>query len=310
MVKIFVSKKEDDAARAEKLRDVLAVPLGEAGQIVMSQDIPDGTPWRQWIREQLRDTDVLVFLFADPSRAWEWCLFEIGLFIKLEQEEQKPIVCIHPANQQPPDPIGDLQAVPADQGNLVSFLRSLFDGTLTEAPLNRTLAKDDKKLANIADDLLEAWNDDFGLEDRVYYARYLSLIFERQALADEALPDVIEVIGDQASLEIFKLVPRADGKTRVWTDFEDYLRKAVEEAGEDPDRAVAELVEAIEAACREEVVPPATFKLRCLTTKKLYRPVIYRRDFYRDDSVKVRVLMVQLPEELDKLPGACPEPGE
>lgn len=46
----------------------------------MCEKIPGGREWRQWIREYIGKSKLLVFLYTTGAAEWGWCLFELGLF--------------------------------------------------------------------------------------------------------------------------------------------------------------------------------------------------------------------------------------
>lgn len=299
MIKIFMAKKEEDQIRAKRIREILDPYLGAAARIYLSQDVPKGTKWRDWIRAQLKETDLLLFLFSGPSKDWQWCLYEVGLFTSLEAAEaQKPIVCIHPPGTQPPDPIDDLQSVPCDVETLTEFLRRLFRGDVVEKAINPPVAADEPLLIEIAEKIYGEWVQHDIEEERVYYTRYISLALGGM-LPDDAvdLPEDVTVEGDRLSLEIFGLVKPPGGTPRTLEQFRPYLRETAEAAGDpDPDELLAEFETAILKSCKHEMITPSERRIQSLSSGKQYQPVVHRRDIYPDGRLKVRVLFVQISE--------------
>lgn len=262
----------------------------------MSQDIPRGQKWRDWIVEQLKDTDLLIFLFSGPSRNWQWCLYEIGLFTPLSDRVRRPIVCIHPPGEAPPDPIDDLQSVPCDEENLFHFLQGFFDGDYSDDSINEKLAKDKRQLRKISKQIYEEWISHDNLEDRVYYTRYITFLLpENYENEDGLLDERILINGDPLSLEIFGLTQQTGNKPWPWNKFKEYMNKAAEKCG-DPVEFTKSIEEMILKSCRNEMIAPATHHIESLTSKKRYQPVVHRRDTYPDGRIRVRVLFVQIPE--------------
>jgi hypothetical protein len=88
-------------------------------------DITAGMDWRRAIRSRLAKSHLLMLLFTAPSRNWDWCLYETGLytrFDRLEKNEVSAVVCLFDPSQASPSPLADLQGVPADIDKLRAFL--------------------------------------------------------------------------------------------------------------------------------------------------------------------------------------------
>jgi hypothetical protein len=81
--------------------------------------------WRRAIRSRLAKSHLLLLLFTAPSRNWDWCLYETGLytrFEKLEKNEVSSVVCLFDPGHASPSPLADLQGVPANTDKLRAFL--------------------------------------------------------------------------------------------------------------------------------------------------------------------------------------------
>lgn len=130
-LRIFISHKHHDG------RDVAAI----AAQLeryarrrklecfVSDYDIRGGQDWRQRIRRELRRSNMLLLFYTDPTSSWDWCLYEAGLFSRLDAERVKPIVCVY-AGDRPPGPLHNLQGVRAhDIDALKRFLKRLYTST-------------------------------------------------------------------------------------------------------------------------------------------------------------------------------------
>ncbi len=301
MFKIFVSKKEDDQLVAKRMRQELEPYLGNDVEITMSQDIPVGELWKDWIKKELRQTDLLLFLITDLNKALDWCAFEVGMFTPLSDREPKPIVCIYPAGQEAPSQIRDVQGVECEPEQIKGFLKDLFGGVLLGESINRKVAEDDNLLLEIAENLARILTpDNISETERVYYTRYISFSFQTDKLTE--IPDVCEISGDELSLEVFKLdKARPGGKPWTWKLFRPYLAKTLEEANSPPDLFFSVFEQSILASCRGEKISPSPYCIRSLTSDKKYRPVVHRRDFLGNNQIKIRVLLVQEAE---------PETGE
>jgi hypothetical protein len=131
---VFISHKQDDHALAVEVKKALE---GLAGPklidcFVSGIDITAGMDWRREIRSRLARSHLLVLLFTAPSRNWDWCLYETGLycrFEKAEKNEVSSVVCLFNPAQASPSPLADLQGVPAETDKLLAFLNLLCHQT-------------------------------------------------------------------------------------------------------------------------------------------------------------------------------------
>jgi hypothetical protein len=125
--KVFISHKQDDHALAVEVKNALEglAPRPKIDCFVSGVDITAGMDWRREIRSRLARSHLLMLLFTAPSRNWDWCLYETGLytrFDKLEKNEVSAVVCLFNPAQASPSPLADLQGVPADTDKLHAFL--------------------------------------------------------------------------------------------------------------------------------------------------------------------------------------------
>jgi hypothetical protein len=131
---VFISHKQDDHSLAVEVKKALE-SLGRPKLIdcfVSGIDITAGMDWRREIRTRLAKSHLLVLLFTAPSRNWDWCLYETGLycrFEKAEKNEVSSVVCLFSPNQASPSPLADLQGVPAETDKIRDFLTQLCHHT-------------------------------------------------------------------------------------------------------------------------------------------------------------------------------------
>jgi hypothetical protein len=129
--KVFISHKQEDHALAVAVKKALESLASRPQQIdcfVSGVDITAGTDWRRAIRGSLAKSHLLLLLFTEPSRNWDWCLYETGLytrFDKLEKNEVSAVVCLFDPAHASPSPLADLQGVPASAEKITAFLDQL-----------------------------------------------------------------------------------------------------------------------------------------------------------------------------------------
>ncbi len=121
---VFISHKHDDHALAVEVKKAME-GLGSQGLIncfVSGIDITAGMDWRREIRSVLARSHLLVLLFTAPSKNWDWCLYETGLYTRFDTSGVASVVCLFSPGQASPSPLGDLQGVPAEIDKIQEFL--------------------------------------------------------------------------------------------------------------------------------------------------------------------------------------------
>ena len=123
---VFISHKHEDHALAievKKAVEGLNPKMIEC--FVSGVDITAGRDWRREIRSALAKSHLLVLLFTAPSKNWDWCLFETGLYTRFDRTEVRSVACLFTPGEAPPSPLTDLQGVPAEAGKVRDFLEHL-----------------------------------------------------------------------------------------------------------------------------------------------------------------------------------------
>ncbi len=131
MLNIFVSHRHEDYPAAATLRDQLQERSGAGTTYFLSEEIRAGARWREELLEALNNSDWFILLFTDPSRDWDWCLFEAGLFqARIDEpgphQKQKRLICLHHPRVLRPDPLGDYQSVAADKNDTAKLLHEFL----------------------------------------------------------------------------------------------------------------------------------------------------------------------------------------
>ena len=120
---VFISHKHDDHALAVEVKNAMEGLSPELIDCFVSGiDVTAGMDWRREIRSVLARSHLLVLLFTAPSKNWDWCLYETGLYTRFDQSEVRSVVCLFNPGQASPSPLADLQGVPADTDKVRAFL--------------------------------------------------------------------------------------------------------------------------------------------------------------------------------------------
>jgi hypothetical protein len=210
---IFISHKvETEGPLAKYIKEQLEkVTGGPAGrlQVHISEDILRGKPWLEEIRTQLRQSHMLLLLFTDPTSDWDWCLFEAGLV----WGQGKPIVCLHHPDNEPPNQLQHLQALPATSAMIGGFVRRLLTTTDYQrwSADGGAIPPTDPPKAPLLEEVKKDWCDTFsqevqrlirGTRSRVLLSR---LIIEVgcEKLREDKIPDSARI--HDPSPDILKL---------------------------------------------------------------------------------------------------------
>jgi hypothetical protein len=282
-VKVFISHKAEDAGLAKHIKKIMEVYA--AGRLVfhMSEEMPKGADWYKWIKDRLVESRMLLLLFTDNTAAWDWCLYEAGLFTQWDDDTRR-IICLH-TGQRPPAPLKHLQSVPALGEEIALFLRQLLVETeLTglESPLNAMLASNPAELKRAAEKIAKAMRRETVRQE--YLTKYIHINVERPArLAAEGIPDDAVIDSDAESFALF------NKKMGKWT-----WRDLVGCTKEDPDRRwIDELNRAVSQASSRSLVDPILAMLRVRQTGRGYRPVLHRVATKSDGSQQFTVLFAE-----------------
>jgi TIR domain len=123
---VFISHKHEDHALAVVVKEAIqSLNKDLIDCFVSGVDITAGTDWRREIRSALARSHILLLLFTAPSKNWDWCLFETGLYTRFDRSEIRSVICLFNPVDASPSPLADLQGVPANADKVRALLDSL-----------------------------------------------------------------------------------------------------------------------------------------------------------------------------------------
>jgi hypothetical protein len=264
--RVFISHKKQDEASAIAIRDALAQFSGDLTFFISGDNIHAGEDWQVRLRTELKESDLLLLLFTEPTRDWDWCLYEVGLFSTLDSDVDEPVVCIYPTDGEPPSPLVSLQGVPAARDKVASFVRSFIkttDITNRSRPLN----------ANINEDQIGATADlicsQFEANVQPYYMCHRVLLDLAGDFHDyQSIPLEARVL--EASEGTKALFGRLGGPL-TWGELVDsHAREGA--------RWLDELNRVFSDACAGRVSSITTHTFRANDRSHIFRPELYRVD--------------------------------
>jgi TIR domain len=285
--RVFVSHKHDDHALAGTVKTALEDMSGRIECFVSGSDLSAGSDWNAEIRSQLTKSHLLLLLFTEPSRNWDWCLYEAGLFTSLGAEDHS-VVCLHRPQDALPSPLQNLQGVPVRVDLLQQFLSQLcketwrvakewrFGALVPRVPQESIERASNRIIKAFSPKTIEALPD-VRKEDLIYHPCH-RLVLDLSAIEkiEAGIPrEALVVEGDGATsnftLTLFNL---ACGRlARTWGDL-------VDAAGGGDTTWLTDLDRHFVAALNEELFSPSTSMIQLWDTwhlhQRSYRAILYQ----------------------------------
>jgi hypothetical protein len=287
-INIFISHKTEDEQTAMHVRKILKdfdddeTPMMEFS---LSEEIPGGEKWYEWITSKLKSSNLLILLFTDPTLNWDWCLYEAGLFDLLDGDHHRRTICLHSPATDPPAPLKHLQAFSANTEGTTKFLDQLFLGTdLTglQKPIAKWLNKVPEKKKKAAKEIAQLINRI--PEKTEWHTKYMFIhVSDPRKLKEDHIPSDAKVMSTEKTFELFD---RPDGAW-TWKDIEEKVRL------KDDQRWLDELAMSMKAVAEGNLPEPIQALFHPLRGSMLYRPILYRADKLADGSIKYKILFFE-----------------
>ena len=268
-VRVFISHKHQDKDAALRVAQILQNFSGRLKIFVSEKDIKAGDNWDEELEEKLRQSDVLLLLYTDPTQEWDWCLYEAGMF-----RGQKPrrVICLFPPGADKPKPLRKLQAVAADEKTLKEFLRSFIcteELTGIRPPLNNKAGEESIELAAKQIEGMFVPRE----ARPEYTARRMCLEIPLDTNVDsEQVPGGAQVEADAKTLAIFG---KAEGQ---WTWAELVESLAQKTSGPPSTKWLDELGNAMLIASKGDLIKPMLGTFLGAEGGKFFRPILFRVD--------------------------------
>jgi TIR domain len=283
---IFVSHgtKYADIAKTLK-RSLLEVKSSKLLSVKLSEDMPAGREWRQWIDDNVRTADVFVLLYPHTTMDMGWCNYELGRFYKSDDN----VVCIRNTDIPKPPPVFEpYQSIEANQTGLIKFMKDLFvTGALTKGEvLNPNVAKVSSEDGTLVNDLASQLSEKFAaarMDEQLYERRLvISIKYTSPGKLD---PDNSIIEGNDSGLNLlgFHYMPGMK-----WSD----VRSVLVTSSEWP----LELERAMAAVAAGQLPPPLS-PFRSLSG--IFIPVIVRAEIV--DRVLRQVFVIFVPADPERL---------
>jgi hypothetical protein len=305
IVNVFISHNHEDEVAAKTIKGELALYGANRLNFFLSEEITPGDDWCQWINERLVTSNVLLLLFTDPSATWDWCLYEAGLFARLDRsegEQNRRVLCLHNPKTDPPSQLRHLQTVKVDPPHMRSFLKQLFGTaklTAIEPPINSAFAENEEALTQVANKLCTVIAP-VNPERRYYHPDLTLWVKAPSRLTNGQIPGDTVIETDRTALELFGLDECPPGRDHwTWGELQQNAQRAEDQEW------VEALGRTLSAASQGRSIEPIQATFQALPSGKLYRPVLRRRDLERDGSMRFSIVLV---EQFSEALAYVPEP--
>lgn len=124
---IFIShKSERDAELATLLKDKLRGLSDKKIKVFLSQEIPGGELWQDWVERNVVKCDMLLLLHTSEHEDNRWLLYEAGVY-RGSRHANRYLVCLkNPHLEAPPPQLTNLEAIEATEQGIKGFLMDLL----------------------------------------------------------------------------------------------------------------------------------------------------------------------------------------
>lgn len=154
---VFVAHRHEDISIIRKAVRQIEHYCADKVQFLLSEDIPIGIDWRDWIKQNIAVSNQLWVVYTDPTGNWEWPLYEAGIFTGLKGEGvDSRLVCFYRNTREKPDALANYEGVQIEQDELKDFLRKFYGEAFLPGGscINSTVAGDNDCIVSIVEAIL------------------------------------------------------------------------------------------------------------------------------------------------------------
>jgi hypothetical protein len=281
-LQVFLSHKEIDHSPAKEIATALRRAGRRGVQVHYSGEREQfGQDFLKWIEDHLEQAEWYILAYTEPSKNWDWCLYEAGYFEACQRSRDNQnyrVICLHP-DPRVPAPLKRFDPVPVNGTNeeLERFCERYLgrvDPLLRDNPTEMVTERD-----NLAQGIREAFRN---LVENRYYCRHITVcVPSPAALPPEDLPDDATIEGTN---DLMSMLFNANGPKFSWS----HLRGAP--ATKDR-RWVVQLAHAVNDIHNDHVPQPITGTIEIGRLKASLLPVLSRVDEVEDHSYRCELLL-------------------
>jgi hypothetical protein len=301
VTRIFVSYSMNDSEDVSQFCSALeSYSGGKVKFILKDQSLTfGGTNWRKWIEKKITEADAFFLVLSGNQDDWRWCLYEAGYYSGMK--EKSGLIVFIPADLETPPTVEQYETVRMVPKELVRFLKQFFGGVEwanRNEPIAPAILKDKTSLHTMADELTNLFSPNRTV--RIYFHLSMTISIKEDDDSQRAIPDTAIVkFGSQEAAMLFDI--QANSKTDIlrWDNFVKRLETAGMNQG-----WLMELEEAILDIRNKRMARQIGSSFFSESTGKNYRIILSRFDITKNESLTVRLLLVEevKPDLLASLP--------
>lgn len=279
MLKVFVSHRHEDFEQVRQFCTALIERTGTKVTYFISEKIRAGKDWRETILKNLDEADWFFLIFKDPSRDYDWCLYEASRFEANKDarpESKKRLICIHPKGMPRPPPIAPYHSTEATEEGLSALAKELL-----QIANPQLLEFDDRAHKKLGKELYDAILG----KPEIYYEPYGFTLLIPQSLfqQDDQIPTDAVLTGDVTMFrELFGLL----GIEHTWRDIDTAMQ------GSDR-RWIRELTNAVIRSKDRKNFVPIQAPLIAVNGHTAYRPVITEVNRTAKNELQAHILFFE-----------------
>ena len=288
-VRVFVTHKTTHQFEAQSIIAALEPYGADRLQFFLAEkDIPPGAALRQYIKERLRQTDILLFIVPKTDVDWTWPIFEAGLFEGSPKDSQNfsRIILLYSPAVEIPKPLEELKAVKAVERDVIDFLRKFFGTTeITgiEPPLNSSFANNDQLVQQTASNICKLFSDEKA--NIISCLPHIAIHIEKPSeISAESIPENSIIYAEEEALRIFELnaIPRPGNPFLTWGEFIQHLDS-------NHDNWLQSLINMIDTYNRGRI--PREFRITLRTEEdKIYLSSLHKIDSLGDGGRRFHII--------------------
>ena len=279
-INVFLSYKREDYDVAKVIKDSLEVLSVGKIQFHISEEIPVGEDWYEWIEKKLGIANWFMLLFTDPSNKWDWCLYEAGLFRGINGKkggEITKVICLHDKCVKEPEQLVNFKNICAEEKAVEKFLEEILLEPLDKEmePINPSF-KDNLFLKEAVNKICKAIKGKVPPpKPEIKHSCFQKYLILHYSLINKDIEDAKILYSESNFNDIFSI----DNMPKAWGDFKDLIKEIVDEEenkrGQNMDFGwIKEIEESIDKARKGIGFEQPKKIIKGVRDQKLYRPIL------------------------------------
>ena len=316
-VKVFLSYLSVDESIARVVRNCLHALSDRVDVFAAYDDMRTGTRWKQQLNEEIAAADWFILIYTDPRKNWQWPIHEATSFeasnIKADSSDRR-LCCLHDTEERP-SPLSDYQNHIVDlfipdladdeetrglkkkrfyEDSLIyNFFRN-FCAYPEHDPLKSDLRRAEALIVSACHDIAEAFasNRTDDIRNENYYPPRLTVSIkpsETMTSAEVVAASTLDV--GPIAQRLFRITQQEDSALS-WKEFKETILQLADDV---MPRWIGQVEEALIDATNGIEPTPITALMYSQYTRRFYRPVIARQQYYVSGARNLLIVFSEQP---------------